>query len=346
MALIVADRFHVKRKLTAGSFGEIYIAIDSTTDREVALKLEPIRSRHPQLESEAAIYQLLEGGVGISVVFWVGREVQFHIIALERLGESLESLKRRIGRPFSLKTVLMIADQTLTRLEFIHRRNIMHRDIKPDNFLVGIGEKQNLIYLIDFGLSTHFRDSVTGAHIQPGEQTSFTGTARYASVNAMSGHKQSRRDDLESLGYVWLYLLKGSLPWQSLPATRENKKDQILQKKTTITIEELCEGVPIEFAEYLRAIGRLAFEDEPHYAEMRNMFRELFVVEGFVFDYKYDWSDLPEAAPRPVLSQVPRMKVRPWASTGVKATLSVGIKAACAASPSPVPLRSPRPLRR
>jgi casein kinase I family protein HRR25 len=265
MSLIVAGRFHVQRKLTSGSFGEIYIATDSSTNCEVALKLEPIRTRFPQLESEAARYHILEGGVGIPIIHWSGRESQFQIMAMERLGESLESLKRRTGKPFSLKTVLMIIDQTIARVEFIHRRNIVHRDIKPENFLIGQGQNQNLIYLIDFGLSTQFRDFLTGAHIAETAHSSLTGTARYASVSAMKGQEHSRRDDLESLGYVWLYLLKGSLPWQSLPATRGDKKDQILQKKMSVTIEDICEDLPGEFAEYLRAVRRLGFEDEPPY---------------------------------------------------------------------------------
>jgi serine/threonine protein kinase len=343
---VVANRFHVKRKLTSGSFGEIYIATDSATDREVALKLEPSRARHPQLDSEAALYCLLEGGVGIPAIFWVGCQVQFHILAMERLGESLESLKRRVGRPLSLKTVLMIVDQTLSRVEFVHRRNIVHRDIKPDNFLIGVAEKQNLIYLIDFGLSTQFRDSLTGAHVPERDHTSLTGTARYASVNAMSGHEQSRRDDLESLGYMWLYLLRGSLPWQSLSGDRADTKAQILQKKTMMTIEDICEGLPSEFVEYLRAVARLGFEDEPPYAAMRNMFRELFLREEFVFDYRYDWRDVREtAAPRPTPTQVQSMKIQPRPGSVVKAA-PVWMRAACVATPSPAPLRSPRPLRR
>jgi serine/threonine protein kinase len=296
MALRIAHRFHVTRKLASGSFGEIYIAIDSTCGCEIALKLEPIRGRTAHLDSEAVFYDQLADGIGIPSVCWFGCEAQFRILAMERLGESLESLKRRVGAPFSLKTVLMIVDQTLTRVEFLHRRNVIHRDVKPDNFLIGLGNKANLIYVIDFGLSVQYTDVRTGQHIAESADGLLTGTARYASVNAMQGLEQSRRDDLLSLGYVWLYLLRGSLPWQGLPASaRVDKKQQILEKKLSLTAEELCEGLPREFAEYFAAVGRLNFGDEPPYAVLKWGFRELFLRAGFVCDYQFDWVGLPEA---------------------------------------------------
>jgi serine/threonine protein kinase len=338
--------------LTSGSFGEIYIATDSSTGGEVALKLEPIRTRFPQLESEATRYHILEGGVGIPAIYWTGRESQFQIMAMERLGESLESLKRRTGKPLSLKTVLMIVDQTLTRVEFVHRRNIVHRDIKPENFLIGQGQNQNLIYLIDFGLSTQFRDFLTGEHIAESAHTSLTGTARYASVGAMKGQKHSRRDDLEALGYIWLYLLKGSLPWQTLPATRGDKKEQILQKKLSITIEDFCEGVPEEFAEYFRVISRLGFEDEPPYAELRHMFRELFVREEFLFDYHYDWLDAPEIVgkqwpKKPVAQGMQTVKPRGASATpSTDRTTMPAPRAKLTITPTPTTIRTLRPLRR
>jgi serine/threonine protein kinase len=339
MALIVADRFHVKRKLTSGSFGEIYIATDG--DDEVALKLEPIRTRTPQLLSEASLLHILEGGVGIPTVFWVGREVQFQIMAMERLGESLESLKRRVGHSLGLKTVLMIVDQTLARIEFVHRRNIIHSDVKPENFLIGVGQRQNLVYLIDFGLSRQFRDLVTGAHIVERENAALTGTARYASVNAMKGHEQSRRDDLESLGYMWLYLLKGALPWQALKAARGDVKETILQKKMEMTIEEVCEGVPNEFAEFFRVVKGLAFEEDPPYAEFRAMFRELFVREGFVYDYQYDWTGMVATNPAPQAF----VRVRPRPGSTPK-TMWPGPVGSPWAAPSAGPTRIPRTLRR
>jgi serine/threonine protein kinase len=115
-----------------------------------------------------------------------------------------------------MKTVLMIADQLIQRIEYMHSKSYIHRDIKPENFLLGLGKKSNIIYIIDFGLSKKYRDTKTLQHIPYRENKNLTGTARYASINAHLGIEQSRRDDLEAVGYVLIYLAKGFLPWQGI----------------------------------------------------------------------------------------------------------------------------------
>jgi serine/threonine protein kinase len=186
----------------------------------------------------------------------------------------------------------MLIQQMLTCLEFVHKKHFIHRDIKPDNFMLGIKERKNQVYLIDFGLAKRFEDPRTRKHLEYAEGKSLTGTARYASINAMSGIEQSRRDDLESLGYVWIYMLKGKLPWQGIPArTQKEKMDRILEVKKNCTIAALCERLPTEFIHYFQMVRRLGFNEEPEYAEYREMFRELFVREKFVYNYKYDWGD-------------------------------------------------------
>lgn len=172
----------------------------------------------------------------------------------------------------------------------MHSKELIHRDIKPDNFLSGIGKNKSLIYLIDFGLSKRYRDSKTGDHIPYRSGKSLTGTARYASLNTHLGAEQSRRDDLESLGYVLLYLLKGSLPWQGLKVkSKQQKYDAIKEKKKSTTIESLCEGYPGEFAAYLNACRQLRFDETPNYESLRNLFKGLFVNREFQYDGIYDW---------------------------------------------------------
>jgi len=290
--LRIGDKFVLQRKkLGRGSFGTIYLGRELESGETVAIKLEPHKTRHPQLISEARLLRTLQHGVGIPRMLWNGVEGNYNVMALTLLGQNLESLFTICGRVFTLKTVLMLADQMLERVQFMHSRKVIHRDIKPDNFLMGSKRgRENQVYIIDFGLSKHYCDTRTGAHIPYRENKSLTGTARYASVNTHRGIEQSRRDDLESLGYIFMYFCRGSLPWQGLKAnTKEAKYKAISDTKAETTVEVLCNGYPVEFANYLNYVRSLNFTDTPDYGYLRKQFRSLFIREGYVFDYQFDW---------------------------------------------------------
>ncbi|KAH9619153.1 hypothetical protein KSS87_015295 [Heliosperma pusillum] len=230
---------------------------------------------------------------GIPNVRWYGVEGEYNVLVMDLLGPSLEDLFNFCSRKFSLKTVLMLADQMINRIEFVHSKSFLHRDIKPDNFLMGLGKRANQVYVIDFGLAKKYRDTVTHQHIPYRENKNLTGTARYASMNTHLGIEQSRRDDLESLGYVLMYFLRGSLPWQGLKAgTKKQKYDKISEKKVSTSIEALCRGYPTEFASFFHYCRSLRFDDKPDYTYLKRNFRDLFIREGFQFDYVFDWTIL------------------------------------------------------
>ncbi|CAI6008113.1 unnamed protein product, partial [Closterium sp. NIES-65] len=181
----------------------------------------------------------------------------------------------------------------INRVEYVHSKSFLHRDIKPDNFLMGLGRRANQVYIIDFGLAKKYRDPTTHQHIPYRENKNLTGTARYASINTHLGIEQSRRDDLESLGYVLMYFLRGSLPWQGLKAgTKKQKYEKISEKKMSTPIEVLCKGYPTELASYFHYCRSLRFDDKPDYAYLKRLFRDLFIREGFQFDYVFDWTIL------------------------------------------------------
>jgi len=166
----------------------------------------------------------------------------------------------------------------------------MHRDIKPDNFLIGTGKNANTIYVIDFGLAKHYKDPKTNMHIPYKDKKNLTGTARYASLSTHLGIEQSRRDDLEGLGYVLLYFLKGSLPWQGLQAkNRKEKYEKIKEKKQAIPIEKLCEELPYEFGMYIKYCRELKFDEDPNYIHLRGIFEILFKERKYVMDFMFDW---------------------------------------------------------
>ncbi|OLL24435.1 Casein kinase I hhp1 [Neolecta irregularis DAH-3] len=291
MDLRVGNKYRIGRKIGSGSFGDIYLGTNIISGEEIAIKLESVKAKHPQLEYEARVYRALAGGVGIPFVRWFGTECDYNALVIDLLGPSLEDLFNFCNRKFSLKTVLLLADQLISRIEYIHAKSFIHRDIKPDNFLMGIGKRGNQVNVIDFGLAKKYRDPKTHLHILYRENKNLTGTARYASINTHLGVEQSRRDDLESLGYVMMYFCRGSLPWQGLKAaTKKQKYDRIMEKKMTTPTESLCRGFPNEFSIYLNYTRSLRFDDKPDYSYLRKLFRDLFVREGFQYDYVFDWT--------------------------------------------------------
>ncbi|PWA66918.1 serine/threonine/dual specificity protein kinase, catalytic domain-containing protein [Artemisia annua] len=293
MESIVGGKFKLGRKIGSGSFGELYLGVNLQTGEEVAIKLESVKTKHPQLHYESKVYMLLQGGTGIPNLKWFGVEGEYNIMVIDLLGPSLEDLFNYCNRKLSLKTVLMLADQLINRVEYMHARGFLHRDIKPDNFLMGLGRKANQVYVIDFGLAKKYRDLQTHKHIPYRENKNLTGTARYASVNTHLGVEQSRRDDLESLGYVLMYFLRGSLPWQGLRAgNKKQKYDKISEKKMLTPIEVLCKSYPSEFTSYFHYCRSLRFEDKPDYSYLKRLFRDLFIREGYQFDYVFDWTIL------------------------------------------------------
>ena len=225
---------------------------------------------------------------------WYGVEGEYFILILDLLGPSIEDLFVYCGNHFSLKTVLMIADQMLQRIETFHSCDMIHSDIKPENFLFGRHSRNthNIVHIIDFGLSRKYRDHVTHEHIPCRENRPLVGTARYVSLNTHLGIEQSRRDDLESIGFVLLYLLLGKLPWQGLKLsnTKLDKNYKIKAKKLGLTIELLCKNLPDSFCQYLKECRVLSFDAKPNYTMFRKLFRETFVSYNFEADEIYDWT--------------------------------------------------------
>jgi serine/threonine protein kinase len=192
-------------------------------------------------------------------------------MVMDLLGPSLEDLFQRCEKKFTLRTVVAIGLQIFTRLEYMHSKKFIHRDIKPENFLIGTHQYCSKVFVIDFGLSKKYIQK-TGEHIPYKDNKSLTGTPRYASINSHLGIEQGRRDDLESVTYMLIYFLKGSLPWQNLKADPNyDRYEKILEKKLSVSIENLTNGLPPQFAQLVAYTRGLHFIEEPDYEKIRGL---------------------------------------------------------------------------
>ena len=277
-------------RLGGGSFGQIYKGINLKTKEEVAIKIESKNIETPQLIHESKILKALNDGDGFPKVYLVTPLDDVLIMVMELLGENLQKLLMNSPhKKFTLKTTLMLAIQILSRIKTLHENNYIHRDIKPENFTIGLKKYKNTIYMIDYGLTRKFCNSRKN-HIPYKEGKHLTGTALYASIYTHKGIEQSRRDDLESLGYMMIYFCKGELPWMNVKGkTKEIKYKKIMEKKLEMKPDILCQGLPDEFNQYFKYVRELQFTEEPKYDFLLGLFNSAMKKNNIKNDFKFDW---------------------------------------------------------
>ena len=269
------NKYKIEEQIGKGSFGTVFAGKNISTGESIAVKTEPRNHKNQidLLEAEASKLTSLQSFSGIPKIIHFEKLKGYNVLIMELLGESLNTLFHRCNNKFELDTATLLAYDMVQLIEYIHEKKILHRDIKPDNFVMGSGNKDNVLHIIDFGLSKKYITNL-GVHIPLRKGKSITGTARYCSIYTHQGLEQGRRDDLESIGYVIMYFLRGSLPWQGVKVKKNEKHyEKIGFVKMNTRVEELCEGFPNEFQYYFNYVKQLEFTEEPNY----NFLQELFL---------------------------------------------------------------------
>ena len=301
---IFINKYKCIEKLGEGSFGSIYKV--EYNGNYYAMKLEKIESEQQYLENEATIMNYLKGPNIPYIKSYESNSV-YNILVMQLLGRNLENIFHE-KKIFSLKTVCMLGYQIVSILEYIHNRHIIHRDIKPDNFVMGLNDLSQYLYLLDFGLAKKYRSSTSLKQLPFINKNKIIGTARYASINSLRGYEQSRRDDLEAACYVLIYFIKGKLPWQGIEVkNKEERYKRILSKKIEINSKELCEGLPCEFETIIEYVRNLDYLEQPDYEMLRGYFNSMLRKEHNKFDYIYDWTTNEERIKRRVIT--PRSEI-------------------------------------
>ena len=279
----------INRQLGKGGFGQIYLGRNIKENIPIAIKVEENGTRsHLFLEYE--ILQDIQGDEGIPKVYKFKQGHKHNYLIMELLGKSIDKLFSECNKNFSYKTIFQIGYQMIQRIEYIHSKGYIHRDIKPGNFVIGKGDKSKIIYIIDFGLSKRYIDKNNKKHIPYKEGKGLTGTARYVSLFTHYGIEQSRRDDIEGIAYNLIYLAKGKLPWQGVKTkNKKEKHKKIMESKLAYSPEQLCKDLPDEFVKLLKYSRNLEFEENPDYKSIKLMFKNHIIKNGDIMNFEYDW---------------------------------------------------------
>ena len=276
-----------------GAFGKIYECQNIKNKQTYAAKIEYHSAPNPQLYQESKIMTEMKGKLGFPTCYQVIYLKQELVMVTDLLGPNIQDIMDNIeGKKFTMKSTLLLTEQMLKRLRDLHEKGIIHRDMKPENFVIGKGKNEKLIYMIDFGLSRHYLIEKTQQHIPMKSDRAIVGTLRYISMNCHEGLEVSRRDDLESLAYMMIHFVIGELPWMGIKAKSLGEKyKRVYEKKQETVPDDICKILPDEMKSFLQHILNLEFEEKPNYDYLEGLIKSLKSKYGFKNDDIFEWLD-------------------------------------------------------
>lgn len=280
VSTLIADRFSIVKEIGHGSFSTVYLATDTLKNRECALKIENNeKTAKTLLDKEVLIYNHLKKNKGVPKIYWLGKHEDKNVMAMELLGPSLNSLLEK-HKKFSIRTVCTLADQILKKIAHLHNEGFIHRDLKPANFVIGNkSQNKNELYIIDYGLAKKYETKKSTTK-------KFVGTLRFASMHAHSFVDQCRKDDLEAIGYVLTYLLRGDLPWSLKNTKTKEEKNTSLFKEKVQWKEKGYRTLPQPIEKYMSYVYSLGYNDKPDYNFLRGLFKDYARKQESLYDSK------------------------------------------------------------
>ena len=298
------EQYRIGPIIGSGSFGNVYACehLENSINEPIVIKMLK-KSGHQSYFRETAVLSFLNSrkASGIPTMYFYGKYNEKDVMIMTRLGTDFATLFNLCGKKFSLSTVLRLSVELLTHLQSIHNEGVIHRDIKPHNFLIGYQKDEKMkdkTFIIDFGLAKYYTTATSSGgrqHIPEATGLTPVGTARYASTWTHQGIAQSRRDDLEALGFILVYFFQGRLPWQGIPIkNRREKWSKIGYVKLNTSVDELCNGLPKQFVQYFQYVRSLTFSQEPDYESLKNLFIEAASDCGIkdLKTVRWDWKML------------------------------------------------------
>lgn len=290
--MLIKDKYMVFSQIGRGAFGNVFKGVDIETQECVAIKFESQNVNKERLDKESQLYTFLKEknkGTFIPNIHWYGSVHTYNVLIMTRLGPSFEKLIRKYNYTIQLKTILLLTINFFKILRDIHSLDIIHQDIKPDNFAIGRNKLKKNIYIFDFGLS-----KIKESKNSKIEKTNgLLGTIRYASIRAHEGYPLSYRDDFESLMYMIIYLYNRRLPWQGIQGnTKDEKNRNVLEMKRKIDLSQLCYRLPIEYQKIINYSRNLEFNEKPKYDTLIKIIEDRLTDFGFNLNEQYEWTKL------------------------------------------------------